>query len=109
MNMRTAVLTTLTTAVALAALSLPTAPDATAVPGDPSPGCVNFGMFNSALLCDGPIREDGSWQRCSTWQQSYVPGSPGGYAPGGRKCEVVTPETSTNGFWGAPPENVHDQ
>ncbi|WP_443677670.1 CDGP domain-containing protein [Mycobacterium barrassiae] len=37
------------------------APVAGAVPGDPLDGCVTA---LAQQLCDGPIREDGSWKRC---------------------------------------------
>ncbi len=64
------------------------APVAAAYPGDPMPNCESAGLFNSVLYCDGPIRPDGTWQRCWTWQPSSgnVPGS---YSPGGQRCEVT--------------------
>jgi hypothetical protein len=68
------------------------APAANAYPGDPMPGCENGGMFNATLYCDGPIRPDGTWQRCATWQPNYVPpvgSAPGFYAPGGQQCRVI--------------------
>lgn len=45
----------------LAAIMLPTAATASAVPGDPMPGCETQIFAN---YCDGPIRQDGSWKRC---------------------------------------------
>ena len=72
-------------AVVLAVVSVGS-PVAHAVPGDPMPGC-ETGAFNS-MWCDGPIREDGTWKRCSTWQPYFVPGPYGSYTPGGSKCEI---------------------
>jgi len=70
---------------AVGALGVPTAE---AVPGDPQPGCES-NMWGS-MYCDGPIREDGTWKRCATWQAFYVPGpNGGGYTPGGNKCEII--------------------
>lgn len=46
---------------ATAIIAMPVAPSASAVPGDPMPGC---GTQVFANYCDGPIRPDGSWKRC---------------------------------------------
>ncbi|BBX00913.1 hypothetical protein MMOR_18490 [Mycolicibacterium moriokaense] len=45
----------------IAAAACVGAPAAGAVPGDPLNGCVTA---LAQQLCDGPIREDGSWKRC---------------------------------------------
>lgn len=53
-------------------------PPAGAVPGDPLDGCItSFGQ----QLCDGPIREDGSWKRCLF--------SPGPFAQPVVNCFIV--------------------
>nr|WP_052741308.1 hypothetical protein [Mycobacterium sp. UM_NZ2] len=78
-------------AATIAALSA--APVAVAYPGDPNPGCESGGFMNATLFCDGPIRPDGTWQRCWQWQANYVPGvggNPGGYSPGGNMCAVIS-------------------
>ncbi|MCV7049586.1 hypothetical protein H7H82_03025 [Mycobacterium heidelbergense] len=80
-------LAAVTTAVVCA---LSVAPVATAYPGDPMPGCENGGFLNTVMICDGPIRPDGTWQRCASWQPTYNPGYGGGfYAPGGQQCRVI--------------------
>lgn len=93
--------TTATLAVALGGVVLAVsalfgAPAASAYPGDPAPACESNPL--GALICDGPIRPDGSWQRCAT--------SPGQYY--GRiglgqmtTCRVVTIETCAPvpGLW----------
>jgi hypothetical protein len=76
-------------ATALAAVTtaiiypLSIAPVAAAYPGDPMPNCESAGLFNTVLYCDGPIRPDGTWQRCWTWQ-------PSGSASGGTRCQVIS-------------------
>jgi hypothetical protein len=58
-----------------------------AYPGDPQPGCETTSL--GTLICDGPIRPDGSWQRCA-----YKPGLGGRYPqPPMTVCRVVTAET----------------
>lgn len=59
------------------------APSASAVPGDPMPGCETQ-VF--ATYCDGPIREDGSWKRCLFAHSQYTGG---GYIPPVQNCFMV--------------------
>jgi hypothetical protein len=47
--------------IATMMIAQPLAPSASAVPGDPMPGCETQVFAN---YCDGPIRPDGSWKRC---------------------------------------------
>lgn len=55
-----------------------------AVPGDPLDGCItSFGQ----QLCDGPIREDGSWKRCLFSEGIY--GDGGFNAPPVANCFIV--------------------
>ncbi len=72
------------TAIAAAAMSLPFALTANAVPGDPMAGCETQVFAN---YCDGPIREDGSWKRCLFAHGQYT-GS-GGYIPPVQNCFIV--------------------
>lgn len=81
------------------------AANAHAVPGDPHQGCESAGMFDLTLICDGPIRPDGSWKRCSNWSPIYVPGQPGGFAPGGNMCRIVGPG---NIPFGTPAYHIED-
>lgn len=80
-------------AMALAAVTtaiiyaLSSAPVASTYPGDPMPNCVSAGLFNAVLYCDGPIRPDGTWQRCWTSQPGYSP--QGGWVGGGTNCEIT--------------------
>ncbi len=65
-------------AVAAATLltgSVATAPAAYAYPGDPSPGC-DGQVF--AMYCDGPIRPDGTFKRCTTT-----------YSPSTYVCRII--------------------
>jgi hypothetical protein len=80
------------------------APAANAYPGDPMPGCVT--QFGS-VLCDGPIRPDGTFQRCWSNPGSYTPGRYGGYIPPMVNCQIV----DTNQPWpmipfGAPQHHI---
>ncbi|SIJ61703.1 Uncharacterised protein [Mycobacteroides abscessus subsp. bolletii] len=71
--------------MALAAgLAVVAAPAASAVPGDPMPGCETQ-VF--ATYCDGPIRPDGSWKRCLF--ASGQSGGPGVYVPPVQNCFMV--------------------
>lgn len=56
-------LTAILAGSAIAAAGLAAAPPAAAEPGDPAAGC-EMQLF--VKYCDGPLREDGSWQRCIT-------------------------------------------
>ena len=94
-------------AAALAAAAVLVAPLAHAYPGDPMPGCItDFG----SVLCDGPIRPDGTFQRCWSNPGSYFPGwgyVPPSYVPPMTNCEIV----DTNQPWpviplGAPQYHV---
>jgi hypothetical protein len=79
-------------ALTIAAASLFGSAAAAAYPGDPNPGCES--TFGGVLMCDGPIRPDGSWQRCSERNPLYMPpigNVPGAYSPGGTNCKVVWP------------------
>ena len=71
------------TLLASSAVFGPATPTAHAYPGDPMPGCETTPL--GALICDGPIRPDGSWQRCG-----YKPGV-GGMWPQ-TTCRIVTQE-----------------
>jgi hypothetical protein len=54
------------------------APTAHAYPGDPMPGCITQ---VGSVLCDGPIRPDGTFQRC--WENYGISYS--------LNCEIVDP------------------
>lgn len=69
--------------VGAAAVGLPLAPSASAVPGDPMAGCETQGFAN---YCDGPIRPDGSWKRCMFAHSQYGGGV---YTPPVQNCFVV--------------------
>ena len=85
-------------ATALAALTtaiigeLIVAPIAAAYPGDPMPGCVTQ---MGSVLCDGPIRPNGTFQRCWSNPGSFVGGPYPVYNPPMRNCEIV----DTNQPW----------
>lgn len=59
------------------------APAASAVPGDPMPGC-EAQLF--ATYCDGPIRNDGSWKRCLF---AHAQSGGGAYVPPVQNCFMV--------------------
>jgi len=70
-------------AIAVAVVAVPFAPAATAVPGDPMPGCETQVFAN---YCDGPIRPDGSWRRCLMAKGSYAGAV---YTPPVENCFLV--------------------
>jgi len=67
-------------------LALLPAPPATAYPGDPAAGCETQ-VF--AMYCDGPIRPDGTWQRCTSTAPSYTGGAYPVYVPPTYMCRVI--------------------
>lgn len=75
--------------VAITAVGMPTASSEPGIPGTEDASCESYGFGNTAMACDGPIREDGTWRRCAQWQPWYVPGPYGSYTPGGSKCWTV--------------------
>lgn len=95
--MRHRIIGIVTTVAAAAATiaAMSAAPAALAYPGDPNPGCESGGFLNATLFCDGPIRPDGTWQRCWSWQANYTggfDGNPGFYSPAGQMCAVISEE-----------------
>lgn len=74
---------TLATTAAAVAAALAAAPTATAVPGDPMPGCETQIFAN---YCDGPIREDGSWKRCLMAHGQYIGNI---YTPPVQNCFII--------------------
>lgn len=92
--------------VAVFAVAIGCAAPAAAVPGDPNPGCES--IFGGVLICDGPIRPDGMWKRCSQKPALYAPpvgNAPGGFAPGGTVCAVVGPGSIP---WDTPQYHIGD-
>jgi hypothetical protein len=73
------------------------APAANAYPGDPMPSCET--NFLGAVICDGPIRPDGIFQRCSQSPGSYTGGQYPSYFPSTTNCQIVN---AVNGPWPLP-------
>jgi hypothetical protein len=61
------------------------APAAAAMPGDPLQGCTTYGL--GGTVCDGPIRPDGTWKRCTYSPAWYGPTAGGGPQT---NCAIVT-------------------
>lgn len=78
--------TALVAATAAIVYPLSIAPVASAYPGDPMPGCITQ---MGSILCDGPIRPDGTFQRCWSNPGSYVGGPSPAYIPPMSNCEIV--------------------
>jgi hypothetical protein len=76
---------------------------------DPS-GCqVGTGFMGGVTWCDGPLRADGSWIRCSIQGDLYIRGA--GFSPAKRVCYVkgdpnAAPPAIWNADMGAPPEHM---
>lgn len=72
---------------------MPTAGAEPGIPGTDNASCESYGFGSTAMACDGPIRPDGSWRRCTQWQAQPVFGTGGfgngGFLPGGSKCYDV--------------------
>jgi hypothetical protein len=64
-----------------------TAPVAHGFPGDPMPGCETNGL--GGAYCDGPIRPDGTFQRCIYTSGSYIGGRWPSYLPPTTNCMII--------------------
>lgn len=72
---------------ALILASLAVGPLANAVPGDPMPGCET--NLLGGVYCDGPIRPDGTFQRCTYVAGSYIGGQYPSWVPPVTTCMII--------------------
>lgn len=84
---------------ALAANVLFAASQAAAVPGDPDNGCETHSLSD---ICDGPVREDNTFQRCRTPRKTNL-NLP---VPAKQKCWIVDLNDPAPNFLHGPPNHI---